>query len=83
MAKNPPQAHERRKSPTYSKVRDRPILCEVNLGKLSRKIGTDIPPAYTSRKIGSEIKPKEEKPFIVNQQCVVYHFQCNLCDADY
>ena len=24
---------------------------------------------------------KETKPPIVNQQCVVYGFQCDLCDA--
>ena len=38
---------------------------------------------YKSRKIGSNIKPKESKPPLVNQQCVVYHFKCDLCDADY
>ena len=26
---------------------------------------------------------KETKPPIVNQQCVVYGFQCDLCDAGY
>jgi len=26
---------------------------------------------------------KEKKPQIVNSQCVVYQFQCDLCDADY
>lgn len=50
---------------------------------LSRKIGTNIHPVYTSRKIGSKIKPREQKPPIVNQQCVVYHFKCNQCSADY
>ena len=25
----------------------------------------------------------EVKPAIVNQQCLVYQFQCNLCDAGY
>ena len=49
----------------------------------SRKISVDIRPVYTSRKIKDEIKVKEEKPPIVNQQCVVYHFQCDLCDTDY
>ena len=53
------------------------------LGELSRKIGKDIHPVYTSRKIGSNIKPKESKHPLVNQQCVVYHFKCDLCDADY
>ena len=26
---------------------------------------------------------QEVKPAIVNQQCLVYQFQCNLCDAGY
>ena len=34
------------------------------LGELSRKIGKDIHPVYTSRKIGSNIKPKESKPIL-------------------
>ena len=31
----------------------------------------------------SFFKPKESKPPLVNQQCVVYHFKNNLCDVDY
>ncbi|KAL9954541.1 hypothetical protein ACROYT_G042091 [Oculina patagonica] len=53
------------------------------LGDLSRKIKVDISPVYTSRKIKDEIKVREDKPPLVNQQCVVYNFQCNLCDAGY
>ena len=53
------------------------------LEELGRKIGKDIHPVYTSQKIGSNIKPKESKPPIVNQQCIVYHHKCDLCDADY
>ena len=26
---------------------------------------------------------EEAKPPIVNEQCVVYNFQCDLCDAGY
>ena len=29
------------------------------------------------------VRPKESKPPIVNQQCVVYHFKCDLCDGGY
>ena len=36
-----------------------------------------------SKKLGQDLKPKEIKPLIVNQQCVIYHFLCDLCDADY
>ena len=53
------------------------------LADLSRKINADISPVYTSRKIKDEIKIKEDKPPLVNQQCVVYSFQCGLCDAGY
>ena len=30
-----------------------------------------------------DIRTEEVKPSTVNQQCVVYHFACDLCDADY
>ena len=53
------------------------------LGDLSRKINVDISPVYMSRKIKDEVKVRENKPPLVNQQCVVYNFQCNLCDAGY
>ena len=36
-----------------------------------------------SKKLEQDLKPKEIKPSIVNQQCVVYKFACDLCDADY
>ena len=49
----------------------------------SRKINATISPVYTSRKIKDEIKVREDKPPLVNQRCVVYHFQCTLCDAGY
>ena len=32
--------------------------------------------------IGQDLAPKE-KPPIVNNQCAVYKFECDLCDADY
>ena len=53
------------------------------LGELGRKIGIDIRAVYTSRKIGHKIKPKEKKPPIINQQGIVYHYKCGLCDANY
>ena len=39
--------------------------------------------SFVSRKIEQELNVKETKPPIVNQQCVVYGFQCDLCDAGY
>ena len=39
---------------------------------------------FVSRKIEQELNVKETKPpIIVNQQCVVYSFQCDLCDVGY
>ena len=53
------------------------------LRDLSHKIGPTLQPVFVSKKLGQDLKPKEIKPLIVNQQCVVYHFSCDLCDADY
>ena len=41
-----------------------------------------VQPVFVSRKIGQDLK-RETKPQIVNQQSVVYRFQCDLCDAGY
>ena len=45
---------------------------------LSLKVRTTIQPVFVSRKIEQELSVKETKPRIVNQQCVVYSFQCDL-----
>ena len=37
-------------------------------------------PVFVSKKIGQDLHECEMKPKVVNQQCVVYKFQCNLCD---
>ena len=48
---------------------------------LSAKIGVQIKPVFQSKKISQVLSPKEKKPLIVNNQCVVYKFQCDLCDT--
>ena len=53
------------------------------LKDLSLKVNTTIQPVFASRKIEQELNVKEAKPPIVNEQCVVYNFQCDLCDAGY
>ena len=50
---------------------------------LSANIDVHIIPVFQSKKIGQVLAPKETKPPIVSNQCVVYKFQCDLCDADY
>jgi hypothetical protein len=42
------------------------------LRNLSKTIGRQILPVYTSRKIAADFPAAETKPFLVNQQCVVY-----------
>ena len=37
---------------------------------------------FTSKNIGDSLGVRESKP-AVNQQCVVYHFKCGSCDANY
>jgi len=50
---------------------------------LSHKIGTTLQPVFISRKLEQDLKPREIKPPIVNQQCIVYSFACDLCGSDY
>ena len=50
---------------------------------LSLKVHTTIQPVFVSRKIEQELNVEERKPAIVDQQFVVYGFQCDLCDAGY
>ena len=53
------------------------------LEDLSIKVQTTVQPVFVSRKIEQDLKLRETKPQIVNQQRVIYHFQCDLCDAGY
>ena len=39
-------------------------------------------PVFMTKKLGQDLKPKEIRPSIVNKQCVVYHFSCDLYGAD-
>ena len=53
------------------------------MSDLSHKIGITLQPVFVSRKLKQDRKPREMKPSIVNQQCVVCSFTCDLCDSDY
>ena len=54
-----------------------PVFSQMNM------IGVQKKPVFQSKKISQVLAPKEKKPPIVNNQCVVYKFQCDLCDTDY
>ena len=54
-----------------------------NNNNLSSKIKTAIQHVFISKKLKEDHKVREVKPAILNQQCLVYKFQCNLCNAGY
>ena len=58
-------------------------IVKKHLSELSNKIDHILQPVFSSRKLGDDLKVQEPKPPLINQQCVVYHFVCDLCDADY
>ena len=58
-------------------------VVKQHLNNLSAKINNAIQPVFISCKLNEHQRVQEVKPNIVNQQCVVYQFQCNLCDAGY
>ena len=53
------------------------------LSDLSNNIEHTLPPVFKSRKICEDLKTCELKPPIISQQCVVYNYKCDLCDAEY
>ena len=58
-------------------------MVKEKLKDLNLKVNTTIETVFARRKIEQELNVKEEKPPIVNEKCVVYNFQCDLCDAGY
>ena len=58
-------------------------IVRSQLKDLSQKIQTTVEPVFVSQKIGGDLKLREARPPIVNQQCLVYKFKCDLCDAGY
>ena len=50
---------------------------------LGSMINVNVKPVFTSRKLSQTLSVKENKPPIVNTQCVVYSFHCDLCDTNY
>ena len=55
-------------------------MVKKHLSDLSNKIDHDLQPVFSSRKLSDDLKVQEPKPPLINQQCVVYHFVCDLCE---
>jgi len=58
-------------------------VVRFKLRDLSQKINTTVQPVFGSQKIEQNLKLREAKPPIVNQQCLAYKFECDLCDAGF
>ena len=63
------------------KDQDSANIVKMQLKDLSIKLQTTVQPIFVSRKIVQDLKECETKLQLVNQQCVVYQFKCNLCDT--
>ena len=63
------------------KDQDSATNVKTQLKDLSIQLQTTIQPVFVSRKIGQDFKECETKPQLVNQQCVVHQFKCNLYDT--
>ena len=87
-AQKPPQAQYQGKTVRivlpYKDQKSANVL-RRRLKDLSVKIGNtiEIVPVFIKRKIESHLKHRENKPNVINNQCVVYYFKCGLCDMDY
>ncbi|KAL9961333.1 hypothetical protein ACROYT_G030251 [Oculina patagonica] len=58
-------------------------IVKKHLSDLSNKLDHKLQPVFRSRKVGDDLKLQESKPPVINQQCVVYNYVCDLCDAEY
>ena len=55
--------------------------CSVCFANIALELICKIKPVSLSHKIREDLKVTECKPRIVNQQCIVYKFKCNLYDV--
>ena len=58
-------------------------IVKTQLKDLSVKLQTIVQPVFTSCKIAQEFPTSEPTPQLIDQQCVVYNFKCDHCDAGY
>ena len=53
------------------------------LGLVCIKKSLSHPKDFISQKVGEDLKHKEIKPALLNEQSVIYKFECGWCDASY
>ncbi|KAL9963061.1 hypothetical protein ACROYT_G032227 [Oculina patagonica] len=57
-------------------------IVKKHLSDLSNKLDHKLQPVFRSRKVGDDLKLQESKPPVINKQCVVYNYVCDLCDEN-
>ena len=50
---------------------------------LSTKVERLLRPVFVSQKLRASLGIREKKPVLLSQQCVVYKFGCDQCEAGY
>jgi len=65
------------------KDQDAALSVKRQLKNLSSKVQKTIQLVFTSRKLKQDLSLREPKPNTLTQQCIVYLFKCDLCDAGY
>ncbi|KXJ04705.1 hypothetical protein AC249_AIPGENE18131, partial [Exaiptasia diaphana] len=60
-----------------------PFKVKKQVADISHKTRISIQPVFVTKNIGVSLQPKEPKPQLINNQRVVYQFECDLCDASY
>ena len=58
-------------------------IVKTQLKDLSVKLQTIVQPVFMSCKIAQEFPTSKSKPQLIDQQCIVYNFKCDQCDAGY
>ena len=53
------------------------------LSDLNKKVDHTLQPVFTRPKISEELEMREPNPPLINQQCAMYNYKCDLCDVEH
>ena len=56
---------------------------QLTLSRSKCKMVSKVNPSFGAKRLAKFSLQRRRSPPIVNKQCVVYKFECDLCDADY
>ena len=67
---------------TFKEQKSADSVCK-QLKDFGKLLNIELCPLFISRKVGEDLSYKEIKPALINEQSVVYKFECGWCDASY